>query len=247
MGGRSVLTVLAMIVAFAGACGSEGEGSSAPITEASPELLLVSSGAQWVAGDGPLTEFDVTSQKTDEDVFGVEVEWVFETTEEGPRISPNVEISVRIDGQATPNAVIPIRLGGTDSGLLAPDVNPVYLVENEAGFTIHFVLGPVLGASDLRSEQQIREGLEENFGDLTDVDDVELDPMQDEGDDGVLSYRVSLRGSIEVDGEPVEVESTVEFATIESEPGIEAMMVGPRARDAVATERRRAHEAEASG
>ncbi len=53
----------------------------------------------------------------------------------------------------------------------------MYLVETEAGFTIHFVLGPVLGASDLRSEQQIRDGLVENFGDLADVDEVDDDSL----------------------------------------------------------------------
>ncbi len=49
-------------------------GLSEPVTAANPPLLFVSSGAQWVAGDGPLAEFNVTSQKTDDAVFGLEVD-----------------------------------------------------------------------------------------------------------------------------------------------------------------------------
>lgn len=246
MGERAVLVMLALIVVFSSGCGSDGDAAGEPVTTGAPAFALVSSTAQWVAGDAPSSEFDVTTQKTDSTVFGVELAWAFETAEPARRIAPDVQIGVRIDGQSMTSA-IPIQLGGPDLGLLAPEVNPLYLVETEAGFTIHFVIGPLIGASDLSTREDILEGLDESgLAEFVDTDELTIDPLSDEGDDGALVYRVVLVGSISLDGEAVEIEAPIEFTTTESDPTIEAMAIGPSRLAAVVRERRRANEAAAS-
>lgn len=226
------------------ACGSAGGDDTVGGGPGAGQLRLVSTSAHWIGSDEPLSEFDVTVQKTDPTVLGVEVTWEFETHESNPDISPDIEASIGIDGQSVYNGSAGV---GGGVGAIDRRRSGFYLLERDGGFTIDFVIGSLTGASDLVDPGEFYEFM---AGAGVDVDSARqyltIDFIEDEGGDGVLVYRIALSGTVAVDGQDVEIDAPVEFSAFESDPTAEAVANDESIMEAVA-EGRAVEEAEAAG
>ena len=97
-----------------------------------------------------------------------------------------------------------------------------------SGFRVDWVIGPVLGASDLRSQEEFEAFLAEAGVDVDDAP-VRYEFIEDRDDRGVLDYRVVLRGEVDVDGTEVEVDAELEFEATESDPDAVAVAADPNA------------------
>ncbi len=234
---RAVAGVIAVAVVGA-ACGGDDSGDVGSGGDAS--VTFVSSEARWIDTTEGLDEFDVSVQKTDPTVLGVEGVWTYSVESDLPidelRIRPELRAGVVIDGQSSDGEG---QLGGASSRF-EREIGDMRLVPTDDGFRVEFIVGNLLGASDLRSQEEFEEFMAEAGVDVDDAP-IRFAFIEDRDAPGVLDYRIVLSGTVEIDGNEIELNDAIEFTAIESDPDAvrvaddESAMAAAEAADVVET------------
>ncbi|MEO1057269.1 MAG: hypothetical protein AAFY28_10190 [Actinomycetota bacterium] len=206
------IVAAAVVTAACGSGGDDGVGSGGDAS-----VTFVSSEARWIDTTEALDEFDVTVQKTDPTVLGVEAVWTYTVEGDVPlddlRIRPELRAGVVIDGQSTDGEG---QLGGASSRF-DRKIGDMRLVPTDDGFKIEFIVGNLLGASDLQSQEEFDEFMADAGVDVDDAP-IRFAFIEDRDTPGVLDYRIVLSGTVEVDGNEIELNDGIEFVAIESDP-----------------------------
>ncbi len=216
---RQTIAIIAGAAVVAGACGGS-DGDSEVGGGGDATATIIGAEARWIDREGQLEEFDVSLQKTDATVLGAEVTWEYsiDGIEGSPldaRYSPDLRAEVVVDDQAVDGAG---RLGSRSVSSFEREIGELRLVPTDDGFRIVFQIGQLLGASDLRSQEDFEEFMLEVGVDEEMIGDAGIVFIEDRDAAGVLDYRIALTGTVDVDGGTVEIDTDVEFTTIESDP-----------------------------
>ncbi len=220
-GHRRTIAGIAFTVALVAACGSGDDGNSVVGGGGgTADAELVSSEARWINTEMALDEFDISLQKTDPTVLGAEVVWDFAVDDLGgspleSSLSPDLRAGVSIDDQGVDGSA-QLRSGRTISDFDRA-IGELRVLPTADGFRIDFLIGPLLGASDLRSQDEFEEFLEEAGVDA-EAAPIRYVFIEDARADGVLNYRVNLSGTVDIDGTTVAVAEEFEFTAVESDP-----------------------------
>ncbi len=223
--------IIAGVAIVAAACG--GSDGNSEVGGGDAAATITGAEARWIDRDEALDEFDVSLQKTDPTVLGAEVTWEFSVDglDGSPldaRYSPDLRAGIVIDDQATDGAG---RLGSRSISSFEREIGELRLVPTDGGFRIVFELGQLLGASDLRSQEEFEEFMVEAGLDAEMIDDsmVMIEFIEDRDAIGALDYRIALTGTVDVDGAQVEIDTDVEFTAIESDADAVAVADDPNA------------------
>lgn len=218
---RRTLAGLAIVTALVAACGSGEDGDSVVGgAAADADAELVSSEARWINTEVALDEFDISVQKTDPTVLGAEVVWDFavddlDVSPMEASLSPDLRAGVSIDDQGVDGSA-QLRSGRAISDF-EREIGQLRLLPTADGFRIDFLIGTLLGASDLQSQDEFEEFLEEAGVDAESAP-IRYVFIEDAGTDGVLNYRINLSGTVDVGATTVAVDEEFEFTAVESDP-----------------------------